>query len=415
MLTAARPDTTLQLARSFEEAGRTAHEAYQRGRQAHGTIAEASSNNGAPVLDADAQSATVHRLLGQGGQDLEDTAGFLKRSVSALDGALTSSNTAITGMQTQLRALLDRWNRFVLANAVNGGVTPADRERAVAEGVGIVTAAAGRVREAVDGYDAVLLRDAGELAARGYTADQQTLAAHLAGVPDTTDPAAEAGAPGAERKREIFEALGIPLGVLGALTAGMAGKKALTLLQKSGQLARYQRYATAPGATAFEQRFNQQMAARTLQQFRTGFPKAGAHLQRGALGTAMRGLGNSRAAQLAGKAFLPLTVVTGGVDAFTGGGYGGVRGGITRGLGAAGAIGATALMFTPVGATAAGAAVLAYGAWKVGNLVYDHRAEIAEGFNAAKDWAGRTLSGIGDSVADSGKKVLSSVSFGLLG
>ena len=68
----------------------------------------------------------------------------------------------------------------------------------------------------------------------------------------------------------------------------------------------------------------------------------------------------------------------------------------------------------PVGITVAGAAVLGYGAWTLGNMIYDNRAEIAESFNAAKDWAGERLSDAGDYVADQGKKLLSSVSFGLL-
>ena len=89
----------------------------------------------------------------------------------------------------------------------------------------------------------------------------------------------------------------------------------------------------------------------------------------------------------------------------------------TQAFGAAGAAGGVALLLgvaNPVGATIAGAAVLGYGAWTVGNMIYDHRAEIAESFNTAKDWAGERLSDAGDFVADQGKKVLSTVSFGLL-
>ncbi len=88
----------------------------------------------------------------------------------------------------------------------------------------------------------------------------------------------------------------------------------------------------------------------------------------------------SRAARIAGKAFLPLTVATGAFDAVTGGGYDGARGWATRGFGLAGAAGGGALLASsaglialgPVGVGIAGAAVLGYGAWTLGNYVYDH-------------------------------------------
>jgi hypothetical protein len=162
---------------------------------------------------------------------------------------------------------------------------------------------------------------------------------------------------------------------------------------------------------------DQRVAARALQNFKTGFPLAGAHAERGALGTALRGLQESRVARLAGDLFLPLTAFAGARDAFTGGGYDGAGGVATRVLGGAGALGGIALLAgvaNPIGATVAGAAVLAYGAWSVGNTIYDHRQQIAEGFDAAKDWAPKRLSDLGGAVESQGKKVLSSVSFGLL-
>jgi hypothetical protein len=48
------------------------------------------------VLDAAAQSGQAWRLLGRGGQDMEDTAALLKRSVAALDDAQTTSTGLIT-------------------------------------------------------------------------------------------------------------------------------------------------------------------------------------------------------------------------------------------------------------------------------------------------------------------------------
>jgi hypothetical protein len=54
-LSAGQPDRTVQLARAFEDAGREARDAYQRGRRAHGMIADGFANDGAPVLDAAAR------------------------------------------------------------------------------------------------------------------------------------------------------------------------------------------------------------------------------------------------------------------------------------------------------------------------------------------------------------------------
>jgi len=152
----------------------------------------------------------------------------------------------------------------------------------------------------------------------------------------------------------------------------------------------------------------------------------------------------SRAATMVGKAFLPLTVVTGAVDAVTGGGYDGARGWATRGFGAAGAIGAGALLASsaglvalgPVGLGIAGAAVLAYGAWSLGNLIWDNREAIGDFFTSvgghiadgataawnatthavseATDWAGEQLGKAGDALADVGKGAMHVLSFGFL-
>ena len=97
-LTAGQPDRTVQLARAFEDAGREARDAYERGRRAHGMIADGFTNDGAAVLDTAAQSGQAWRLLGRGGQDMEDTAALLKRSVAALDDAQTTSTGVINRM-----------------------------------------------------------------------------------------------------------------------------------------------------------------------------------------------------------------------------------------------------------------------------------------------------------------------------
>ena len=161
-------------------------------------------------------------------------------------------------------------------------------------------------------------------------------------------------------------------------------------------------------------------------------------------GGILRFVVGAKAATAIGKAFLPLTVLTGGIDAVTGGGYEGGRGWATRGFGAAGALGAGALLASgaglialgPVGLGIAGAAVLAYGAWSLGNLVYDNReaigdffqsvgGHIADGASAAwnattgavsdaTEWAGDRLEDAGDAVAEVGKGALHVVSLGFL-
>lgn len=131
--------------------------------------------------------------------------------------------------------------------------------------------------------------------------------------------------------------------------------------------------------------------AQALQEFQFG--RAGGLLSR------IPGLG--AISNVAGKAFLPLTVATGLYDTWTGGGYDGARGVATRVAGAAGAVGAGALIASsaglialgPVGLGIAGAAVIGYGVWSLGNYVYDHWGEIS-------DFAGNAASWVGDRASD---------------
>lgn len=129
-----------------------------------------------------------------------------------------------------------------------------------------------------------------------------------------------------------------------------------------------------------------QAGTAALQEFRLG--RAGGLLSR------IPGLG--AVGRVAGRAFLPLTVLTGGIDVVTGGGYDGGRGVATRVAGAAGAIGAGALLASsaglialgPVGLGIAGAAVIGYGVWSLGNYVYDNWGEITDFAGRAAGWVG---------------------------
>lgn len=101
--------------------------------------------------------------------------------------------------------------------------------------------------------------------------------------------------------------------------------------------------------------------------------------------------------KLLGKAFLPLTAITGVVDVFTGGGHDGWRGWATRGFGLAGAAGAATLLLggaalvasAPVTATVAAVAVTAYGLWSAGSYVYDN-------WGTIRDTATRAVTQVGE-------------------
>jgi hypothetical protein len=443
-LAAGQQDRTVTLARAFEEAGQTARESYERGRggggggggggwgegggwgswsgwgrREHGVLAASYTNNGAAVFDAAAASNQGWKLLGQGGRDMDDTAAMLKRAVSALDQAQSTSSAALTRMSAQLDGVVRSWAAYLQAN--QGQYLPADRERAIASGVAVVGATRAEIQRAIDAYDRGLLRDAAELAHRGFVPMDIG-----GGAPD---PALQ------EFLKQLWGARGEGLGALGG-AAGLAAvllsaKNGVKLVTKSKALLNFLRFATEPitDIAAFTRNMNAADAA--ILEFMRGKPNGG--VLRFAMGT--------RAATTLGKAFLPLTVATGLMDAVTGGGYDGARGWATRGFGLAGAGGAGALLAAgalglgPVGLGIAGAAVIGYGAWSLGNFVYDHRAEIGHAISSsvdwagdrlsdAKDWAGARLSDAGtaldkgldkagDIAENVGKKALSTVSFGL--
>ena len=210
----------------------------------------------------------------------------------------------------------------------------------------------------------------------------------------------------------------------GAVAAALAAKDSWKVISKSTALLRFLDHSSKPITDYDTFLRNMRTADAALAEFKAGKPNGGA----------LRFLMGSRAAGIAGKAFLPLTVATGAMDAVTGGGYDGARGWATRGFGAAGAIGAGTLLASsaglialgPVGLGVAGAAVLGYGAWSAGNFIWDHREQIGEfvgdaaswtgdRLSDAKDWADDRLSDAGDAIQDVGKKAVSTLSFGLLG
>ena len=161
-LTAGRPEQIITLAHSFEEAGREAHGAYERGRRAHASIAGGIADDGAPVVDAAGRSSQAWRLLGRGGQDMEDTARLLKRSATALESAQTTSAGVIDQLMTDLTALVSR-----PASSV-GPAAAAGRLHVVEQAAGMVGAAATAVQRAIDAYDHELNSYTTELAGRGY-------------------------------------------------------------------------------------------------------------------------------------------------------------------------------------------------------------------------------------------------------
>lgn len=177
----------------------------------------------------------------------------------------------------------------------------------------------------------------------------------------------------------------VPPWLRAGVQAGLAAKKGWGLLQKTGQLGEWAQSSVATALAApgllrgltGEGEFDAEAWARTVLAMRRGEAARDAFV-----------LGRTPTGALAGvrtvlgRVALPLTVLNGTEDAWTGGGYGGARGGMTRALGAAGALGGGALVFGeggltlvalgPVGAPVAAGAVLVYGAWSLGNLVADH-------------------------------------------
>lgn len=355
------------------------------------------------------------------------------RLADALDLARVALRTGATDIGHAKTRLLD-----TIAGAESEGYTVGDDGRVTAptlppvmtspEGAAAAAAERNAEQDRLNDRAGALAADIGAALAGVGSADAAT-AESLGGIdiPQTLESAVEAYIERAITSRDLLGALGT---AGGAITLGLVLKKSVGLFGRSRSFLDFLRASSAP-ITDY-QTFLRNMGA--------GDDALRAFVNGAADGGFARFLIGSRAAQVAGKAFLPLTVVTGAMDAVTGGGYDGARGWATRGFGLAGAAGGGALLASsaglialgPVGVGIAGAAVLGYGAWTLGNYVYDHWDDITEfggaalewtgdrlgdaydAASAATDWAGDRLEDAGDTLADVGSSALDTVSFGLL-
>jgi hypothetical protein len=99
--------------------------------------------------------------------------------------------------------------------------------------------------------------------------------------------------------------------------------------------------------------------------------------------------------RVAGKLAAPLDIALSAHTAINGSQYEGVRGGVDRGVAGASAVASAVVvagMVAPVpvaGQVAAGVILTAAGVWVVGNMVYDHRKEIARAAVSAAEFVDR--------------------------
>ncbi len=286
------------------------------------------------------------------------------------------------------------------------------RQRVLNDRAGVIATDLGTALQAVSSADGVTARGLGDIA-----------------IPESLESAVDAYIKRVMSSHDLLGSLG--KAGLGAAALALTLKNAVKLFGKSSALVKFFAASAAP-----------------ITDYATFLKNMGAADD--ALATFMRGQANggfarflmgSKVAKFAGKAFLPLTVITGAADAITGGGYEGARGWATRGFGLAGAVGAGTLIASsaglialgPVGLGIAGVAVVGYGLWAGGNYVYDHWDDIkdfggkamdwtgdrwndtTEAVGNATSWAGDRLSDAGSAISEAGKSTVHTLSFGLLG
>lgn len=357
------------------------------------------------------------------------------RLASALDDARAVLSAGAVDLGTARRALLHRIDAaqdkgFTVSD--DGTVTPPTVPPVMSTPEGAAAAATDRDERQQ------LLNDRAAQIAQGIGSALTTvgvvdgeIARRLGDVeiPQSLESAVKAYIDRALASGDLLESLG-RVGA-GAAALALTLKNAVKVFGKTSALARFLKASSAPITDYATFLKNLGAADDALEVFMKGQANGGF----------ARFLMGSRAARIAGKAFLPLTVVTGLMDGVTGGGYDGSRGWATRGFGLAGAAGAGTLLASsaglialgPVGAGIAGAAVIGYGAWTAGSYVYDHWDDIVDfgssavswtgdrlsdaagAVSTATDWAGDKLSEAGDTLVDAGKSTVSTLSFGLLG
>lgn len=366
----------------------------------------------------------------------EATTGYqLADALDAARAALSAGAAEIGTSRTHLLSVISDAEGKGFTVGPDGSVTAPTLPpvMSTAEGAAAAAQARNAQQDKLNGEATQIAGDIGRALDQVAAADERT-ADRLTGidVPQSLESAVNAYLERAFASKDLIAALGAT--AAGGIALAATLKNAFKLFGKSKALLSFFKNASAP-ITDYETFLKTMGAADSaIAEFMKGKANGGF----------ARFLVGSRAAKFLGKAFLPLTVVTGAVDAITGGGYDGARGWATRGFGLAGAAGAGALLASgaglialgPVGLGIAGGAVLAYGAWSAGNYLWDHREQIAQfakdaagwvgdratdAWNAtssaasdAVDWAGDKLSDAADTAEDLGKSALDTVSFGLL-
>lgn len=278
-LMAGRPDRMVELMRAFEEAGHAAGDSYRRDQRAHATVAAGFGNDGVAVLDAGGADRDAFRLLGRGGQDMEGTAGLLRRAVGALESAQSTSTAVVDRMVRDLNGVAAAWSQRTAADPAAG---PAERQRYLAEAAAVVRTAADQVQREIDGYDRVLDGGAAELAGRGYRADPQTVARYEGAV--AALPTLPALPPPGSPDRAVSPVNGaltgadaLAGGTTGALLETSAGIRTADALARQNfhrsELARLRGQTSVPDADGFYRDLDHH--SRALQQADDALRQAG--------------------------------------------------------------------------------------------------------------------------------------------
>ena len=146
-------------------------------------------------------------------------------------------------------------------------------------------------------------------------------------IPQTLESAVDAYLERAWASKDLIGALGAT--AVGGLALAQTLKNSFKLFGKSKALLNFLKSSSAPISDYATFLRNMGAADDAIAEFMKGKSNGGF----------ARFLVGAKRARFLGKVFLPITVLTGAMDAVTGGGYDGARGWATRGFGAAGAVG----------------------------------------------------------------------------